>query len=91
MQDRLKKLIEAARSDISNASDAAKVEELRIRYLGKKGELSAILSGMGKLPAEQRRELGERANAAKAEIEQLLTEAIERAELQKLEERRDAV
>lgn len=85
MQDRLKKLIEAARSEISTASDAAKVEELRIRYLGKKGELSAILSGMGKLPPDQRRELGELANSAKAEIEQLLTEAIERAELQKLE------
>lgn len=85
MQDRLQKLIESARAEISSTSDAAKVEELRIRYLGKKGALSAILSGMGKLPPDQRRELGELANAAKAEVEQLLAEAIGRAELQKLE------
>ncbi len=85
MQQRLKKLIESARAEISSTSAPTKVEELRIRYLGKKGELSAILSGMGKLPPDQRRGLGELANSVKSEVEQLLASAIERAELQKLE------
>lgn len=58
MQDRLKALLESAREEISSTSDPGRVEELRIRYLGKKGELPAILSGMGKLPAEQRRAVG---------------------------------
>src|SRR5262249_59513779 len=51
-------LIESARKEIGSTSDPARVEELRIRYLGKKGELPSILSGMGKLPPEQRRMLG---------------------------------
>ncbi len=85
MQDRLKALLERARSEISSASDPARVEELRIRYLGKKGELSAVLSGMGKLAAEQRRSIGEIANSVKAEVEKLLAEAIERVELYKLD------
>jgi phenylalanyl-tRNA synthetase alpha chain len=85
MQDRLKSLIESARKEISSTADPARVEELRIRYLGKKGELPAILSGMGKLPPDQRRSLGEVANSVKAEVEQLLAQAIERAEGQKLE------
>jgi len=85
MQDRLKALLERARTEISSASDPARVEELRIRYLGKKGELSAVLSGMGKLAAEQRRSIGEIANSVKAEVEKLLAEAIERVELYKLD------
>src|SRR6266849_4012726 len=85
MQDRLKALLERARTEISSASDPARVEELRIRYLGKKGELSAVLSGMGKLAAEQRRAIGEIANSVKAEVEKLLAEAIERVELYKLD------
>jgi len=85
MQDRLKALLESARSEISAASDPATAEELRIRYLGKKGELSAILSGMAKLAPEQRRSIGEIANSVKAEIEKLLADALERVELHKLD------
>jgi phenylalanyl-tRNA synthetase alpha chain len=85
MQERLKALIESARQEISSTSEPARIEELRIRYLGKKGELPAILSGMGKLPPDQRRAVGEIANAVKAEVDQLLSQALERAELSKLE------
>ncbi|HEX4803355.1 MAG TPA: phenylalanine--tRNA ligase subunit alpha [Myxococcaceae bacterium] len=85
IQDRLSSLIESARKEISSTSDPARVEELRIRYLGKKGELASILSGLGRLPPEQRRTLGEAANAVKAELEQLLADAAERAEMKKLE------
>src|SRR5262249_17066049 len=85
IQDRLSSLIESARKEISSTSDPARVEELRIRYLGKKGELPSILSGMGRLPPEQRRTLGEKANSVKAELEQLLADAAERAEMKKLE------
>src|SRR5215831_13631253 len=85
IQDRLSSLIESARKEISTTSDPARVEELRIRYLGKKGELPSILSGMGRLPPEQRRTLGEKANSVKAELEQLLADAAERAEMKKLE------
>ncbi|HEX8536470.1 MAG TPA: phenylalanine--tRNA ligase subunit alpha, partial [Cystobacter sp.] len=68
MRDRLQSLADAARREISVASEPTVVEALRIRYLGKKGELSGVLGGMGKLPPDERRALGEVANQVKAEI-----------------------
>ncbi|NPC69970.1 phenylalanine--tRNA ligase subunit alpha [Corallococcus exiguus] len=80
MRDRLQALADAARQEISGVSEPSQVEALRIRYLGKKGELSAVLGGMGKLPPDERRALGEIANTVKAELEQLLSDATKRAE-----------
>ncbi len=85
MQERLSALADAARQEIGSAKDAASVEALRVKYLGKKGELSAVLGGMGKLPPEERRALGEVANRVKAELEALLQAAVGRAEAEKLE------
>ncbi len=85
MQERLKSLAETARSEIAQAVDADRVEALRVKYLGKKGELSAALGGMGKLQPDERRALGEVANQVKAELEALLARAVARAEEAKLE------
>lgn len=85
MRDRLQALADAARQEISGVSEPSQVEALRIRYLGKKGELSAVLGGMGKLPPDERRALGEIANTVKAELEQLLADATKRAEEAALE------
>jgi phenylalanyl-tRNA synthetase alpha chain len=85
MRERLTALAEAARRDISVASEPSAVEALRVRYLGKKGELSGVLGGMGKLPPEERRALGEVANQVKAEIEKLLADAVHRVEEAALE------
>jgi phenylalanyl-tRNA synthetase alpha chain len=85
MRDRLQALAEAARRDITVAAEVSAVEALRIRYLGKKGELSGVLGGMGKLPPEERKALGEVANQVKAEIEKLLADALRRAEEAALE------
>jgi len=85
MQDRLESLGTKAREEIGRARDAAGLEELRVRYLGRKGELSAVLGGMGKLSPDERRRTGEIANRIKAEVEALLAEAqarIARAALQ---------
>ncbi len=51
------------------AEDGADIEALRIKYLGKKGELTAVLRGMGKLSAEERPVIGQLANDIRAEIE----------------------
>jgi phenylalanyl-tRNA synthetase alpha chain len=85
MRDRLEALAEKARGEIRAANDAADAERLRVHYLGKKGELSEILKGMGKLPPEERRSVGEGANALKAELEGLLGEAAARFEAAALE------
>ncbi|MGN1409297.1 MAG: phenylalanine--tRNA ligase subunit alpha [Eubacteriales bacterium] len=53
---------------------SAQIEELRIKYLGKKGELTAVLRGMGKLSAEERPVIGQLANDIRAEIENKIEE-----------------
>ena len=97
MQDRLESLASKAREEIARAQDAAGLEALRVRYLGKKGELSAVLGGMGKLAPEERRRVGEIANRVKGEVEAMLAEADGRiahaalqAELDAPSDRRDA-
>ena len=75
MIEELKSLLTEAKADLESASDDAQVEATRIKYLGKKGSLSAVLRGMGKLAAEERPKVGEAANQVKAAIE----EALERA------------
>ena len=51
------------------ASDSADLEQIKIKYLGKKGELTAVLRGMGALSAEERPVVGQIANEVRAEIE----------------------
>jgi phenylalanyl-tRNA synthetase alpha chain len=81
----LEALSAGARDAIARAEDDKALEELRVRFLGKKGELSAVLRGMGQLSAEERPRVGEVANRVKAELEGLLDGAKRRLEGQKLE------
>jgi phenylalanyl-tRNA synthetase alpha chain len=80
MQDRLEALLNQAKTELSAAATPELVEQARVRYLGKKGELSAVLGGMGKLPADQRKAVGEIVNKVKGEIEALLEGAVRRAD-----------
>ena len=80
MEETLKALAAAARVELLAASSPAAVEQARVKYLGKKGELSQVMGSVGKLPPEQRREVGAVMNTVKAEIEKLLGEAVQRVE-----------
>jgi phenylalanyl-tRNA synthetase alpha chain len=71
----LESLAESARQAIGAAADERGLEELRVRFLGKKGEISGVLRGMGALPAEERPRLGEVANRVRDEVEALLAAA----------------
>ena len=66
---------EAALS-IERAATAAELEELRIALLGKKGRLSGVLGAMGKLSAEERPQVGQRANVLKEQVQSLLGERL---------------
>ncbi len=81
----LEALSKGARDAIARAADEKGLEELRVRFLGKKGELSGVLRGMGQLSAEERPRVGEVANRVKDEVEALLDGARERLEAAKLE------
>jgi len=66
-----------ALGQVSQADSAAAVEELRIRYLGKKGQVSALLRQMGGLPPEERPAVGQVANRVKDELTAALKSRLE--------------
>jgi phenylalanyl-tRNA synthetase alpha chain len=68
---------------IRAAEAASELEELRVRYLGRKSELTAALRSIGELPPEQRGPVGKQANEVKQALERLLAERT--AELEALE------
>jgi phenylalanyl-tRNA synthetase alpha chain len=69
MKEMLEGLRAASQKAIEDAVDMEALENLRIRYLGKKGELTAILKQMGRLSAEERPVIGQLANQIRAELE----------------------
>ena len=70
----LQNIKEQAAEALSKAADSKTLEALRVKYLGKKGELTAILKQMGKLSAEERPKVGQLANEVRAGIEQMIEE-----------------
>lgn len=69
MREKLEQIKADALSALKNASDIDALEEARIKFLGKKGELTAVLKGMGKLSAQERPVIGALANEIRASIE----------------------
>ncbi|MEG1254740.1 phenylalanine--tRNA ligase subunit alpha [Clostridium sp.] len=88
MKEQLEQIKKVALEQLNEVTDKAELENLRVKYLGKKGELTAILRGMGKLSAEERPVVGKVANEVREEIEVALeskVNAIKNAEkLEKL-------
>ena len=85
MKEQLQKIKEGTLAEIAGISDAKALEDLRVKVLGKKGELTAILKQMGKLSAEERPLIGQLANDVRTEIETALGEkqtALKSAELE---------
>ena len=77
MKETLEKIKAAALQELADKS--ADLEALRIKYLGKKGELTAVLRGMGQLPAEERPVIGQLANDVRAAIEEALSARLDEA------------
>ena len=74
MLNRLAQLEQEAREKVASAPGLPELEKLRVRYLGKKGELTALLRSMGQLPPQERPLVGQKANALRDSLEQLLRE-----------------
>jgi len=72
MKDKLMIMQSQALEEINRAGDMDSLNEVRIRYLGKKGELTQILRGMGSLSAEERPVIGQLANEVRELIEDKL-------------------
>ena len=72
MKELMQSLRESSIKAILECESAELLEQLRIKYLGKKGELTSILRQMGKLTAEERPAMGQLANKLRADIEEAL-------------------
>ena len=68
----MQKLRESSVKEILDCDSAERLEAMRVRYLGKKGELTAILRQMGSLSAEERPAMGQLANQLRSEIEEAI-------------------
>lgn len=73
MQDKLYAIREQAAQEIAGAQTEEELKQIQIRFLGKKGEMTAVLRGMGQLPAEQRPVVGGLANQIRDELSELFT------------------
>lgn len=68
MLERFEKIGESALAELKKVADKAGLEEFRIKYLGRKGEVTQMLSQIGQFAAEQRRDAGQLANKVKKEV-----------------------
>lgn len=86
MKQQLEQIRQSAEQALKNINSVAELEELRVKYLGKKGELTSVLRGMGQLSAEERPVIGQLANQVRSFIEEEMEKAKEtllREELEK--------
>ncbi len=74
MKEQLREIRNAAESALAAVNTMQEIDELRVKYLGKKGELTALLKQMGSLSAEERPVMGQLVNEAKAALETLIGE-----------------
>jgi phenylalanyl-tRNA synthetase alpha chain len=85
MLERIEEIRAEAASAIESAGSSAELEELRVRHLGRKAELTSILRGIAELPQEERGAVGGAANKARRELEALLEQSAERLDASELE------
>jgi len=71
MEQELNTLQALARKELNAVVDSAQLEDFRIKFLGRKGEFSSIMKGLGKVPKEDKPRLGQLANSVKKELESL--------------------
>ena len=73
MEEKVKKIKEEALNSINSANQLKMLDDLRVKYLGKKGELTLILRGMGALSKEERPVIGSLVNEVRDTIENLIS------------------
>ena len=87
MKEQLAQIRATALAAFEAANDSAALDALRVQYLGKKGELTAVLKQMGKLSAEERPTMGQLANEVRAALEEALERRGKELEAKALEDR----
>ncbi|MEG0291498.1 MAG: phenylalanine--tRNA ligase subunit alpha [Anaerovoracaceae bacterium] len=78
MQNKLNEILEQAKEQLNSAKNVAETNDLRVKFLGKKGEITSILKEMGKLPKEEKKVLGQAANKVREEVEELINDKLQK-------------
>ena len=87
MKEKIASIKEKALEEITAAKDLKELNEQRVKYLGKKGELTAVLRGMGALSPEERPVIGSLVNVVRDELESLIASKEQEFKNKELEER----
>ncbi len=85
MNEKLMEIQESALKALKSAADLGALDEVRVRFLGKKGEITAVLRTMGQLPPEERPSFGQAANQVRSFIEDEIRTASQEMERKKME------
>jgi phenylalanyl-tRNA synthetase alpha chain len=85
MLEQIEKLRVTGTEALIDASSSAELEELRVKFLGRKAELTQILRGIAQLPPEERGPVGGAANKARKELEALIEQSSERLDAAELD------
>ena len=85
---RVQEVLDRALAEVAGARSTSDLEQVRVRVLGRSGQLTTLLRSLGAIPAAQRPKIGEQANRAKAEVEAAIAA---RLEALKVQERRQAL
>ena len=87
MKQQLEAILSNAKNELSETQNARELDAVRVKYLGKKGELTAILKGMKNVAPEERPVIGQLVNDVRAELEAALEKQGEKLEQSALEEK----
>ncbi len=87
MKEQIENLKNQALEEIAKSENSKELNDLRVKYLGKKGELTSILRGMGELSPEERPKMGALVNSAKQEVENEIQEKEKELAKKELQER----
>lgn len=87
MKEEIAKIKENSLKEIKACTEEKTLNELKVKYLGKKGELTVVLRGMGNLSPEERPEIGSLVNEVRDELEKLLEEKQKEFKTKKLQEK----
>ncbi len=87
MREKINEILERTLEELKNANDSQSLDAVRVRVLGKKGELTGILRGMGQVAADMRPKIGQWVNEARERLEEAISEAQKKIAERELEKR----
>ena len=90
MLEKLGEIRKQAAAELQSAASPQEIQELKVKYLGKKGELTAISRGMGSLRPEERPVMGQKVNEVRDFVEQTIAQRLQALEAAALQQRLQA-